>query len=574
MIVLLGLVLIDAFVVGYYFSQNQFKYVWTLRYMRLICTLFMTVLYIPVIALFTSMLKNCNDTSGQMVSCWTGGLAVRSAVVIIVSIIFVALSATFCLSVFQQDPTDKSEILGRPHSRIEVYQLLMKTILAISFVILEQHTELHWLLVGLCLFASVSVFMLQTWFIPLYRWRFMVMRVVYQGVFVWASFCLLFVMAINDEINNSITIMFFFVMPGVMLLATYAVTTRKNHIKFMTGPIQNPYAVELKARFMLEDHNLLFMHKELGKSTSHVDAEKGPQNEHVLKQVSDLYSECADVNTSSSILYMFWANFSLYHCQNKQRSLVLLAECLKRSPAIDENFVVFRQRKMMNEESSTDNTDMLEFIICESHMKKAAKHERRAVAHQSRFWAELMKAKPDLQKLFLLGSTVNSAVTLADFNYGKAMQSSSKSSAVLRSYSKFLMDVCNNAQRSEDLTERAKYLDELRRRQTTANDGVIDVTSAILNGAADTDSAVFTIDHHGLIMNVNAGVRAIFKFENPQQLIGQNISCLVPAPWDKAHSDYVSKFMTVGEGQIINKLRKVFCIRSDRYLIPVYGSTM
>lgn len=112
------------------------------------------------------------------------------------------------------------------------------------------------------------------------------------------------------------------------------------------------------------------------------DAEKADQHRDLLNKVTELYTEAAALLPNSSILHMFWSNFCLYHCNNKQRSLVVLAECLKRSPLIDEEFVVFRQRKIMNEESSSENVDMLEFIICESHMKKALKHERKAVSLQ------------------------------------------------------------------------------------------------------------------------------------------------------------------------------------------------
>lgn len=135
---ILGVVLLDAFVVGYFFSQNQFKFVWTLRYLRIICTLFVTVLYMPVIGLFISMLTNCGDHVNTEATCWQGTLALRSAVVVVVGLLYTLLTVAFALSVFQQDPTDRSEILSRPHSRIEVYNLLMKTIITIIFVLLGE----------------------------------------------------------------------------------------------------------------------------------------------------------------------------------------------------------------------------------------------------------------------------------------------------------------------------------------------------------------------------------------------------------------------------------------------------
>lgn len=63
--------------------------------------------------------------------------------------------------------------------------------------------------------------------------------------------------------------------------------------------------------------------------------------------------------------------------------------------------------------------------------------------------------------------------------------------------------------------------------------------------------------------------RARVHVEKPQTLLGENISILVPPPFDKIHNDFLSRFLNVGEGQIISKLRKLFAIRSDGYLIPV-----
>jgi hypothetical protein len=102
----------------------------------------MTVLYIPVVALFANMLYSCRNQDGQVVSCWSGVMLVQTIVVLVITLIFITLSLTFALSVFQQDPTDRSEVHSRPHSRIDVYQLLMKTVLVIFFVSLEHHKEL------------------------------------------------------------------------------------------------------------------------------------------------------------------------------------------------------------------------------------------------------------------------------------------------------------------------------------------------------------------------------------------------------------------------------------------------
>jgi PAS domain S-box-containing protein len=101
------------------------------------------------------------------------------------------------------------------------------------------------------------------------------------------------------------------------------------------------------------------------------------------------------------------------------------------------------------------------------------------------------------------------------------------------------------------------------------NDGAIDVNNIISNGAADNDTAIFTIKHNGIIMNTNAGVRNVLGFERPQALNGENISMIIPPPFDKLHNEFLERYLNVGEGQIIGKLRKVFAIRADHYMMPV-----
>lgn len=116
-------------------------------YLRVVCRLFMTILYIPAIAIFVSMLTGCSEGDGhgghhvygpdRYASCWTDAYIFRSLIVILVCVIFILLTLTFAMSVFQQDPTDKKELLNRPHSRIEVSQIIAKTILTALFVMFE-----------------------------------------------------------------------------------------------------------------------------------------------------------------------------------------------------------------------------------------------------------------------------------------------------------------------------------------------------------------------------------------------------------------------------------------------------
>lgn len=95
----------------------------------------MTILYIPVLSLFISILaEGSEDDVGIL----------RTVVVILVSVVFGMMFLMYScividicgqcivigfLNISQQDPTDKKEVLARPHSRIDVFHVFAKTVL-------------------------------------------------------------------------------------------------------------------------------------------------------------------------------------------------------------------------------------------------------------------------------------------------------------------------------------------------------------------------------------------------------------------------------------------------------------
>jgi PAS domain S-box-containing protein len=216
-------------------------------------------------------------------------------------------------------------------------------------------------------------------------------------------------------------------------------------------------------------------------------------------------------------------------------------------------------------------------VTSEAFLKKALIYEHCAVSLQVyiltldlemtlklRFWSELAQ-KSNLQKLFRLGSKINDAVQKADLNYIKALNACATSSKIMREYSKFLLDVCNDISKSEELHVRASQVEELKARSQVSGNNMLDLSGI----SSDRDLAMFSIDHKGIILSANAGVRAMFGYEQPDDLVGQNISSLVPPPFNKIHDSFLSRYLNAGEGNIISKVRKIFAMRADGFIIPV-----
>lgn len=126
-----------------------------------------------------------------------------------------------------------------------------------------------------------------------------------------------------------------------------------------------------------------------------------------------------------------------------------------------------------------------------------------------------------------------------------------------------------------------KWLSGTAQPQTMPNgdvlwDGVlIDVTDRkraelwlemIMNHAAD---GIVTISEDGLIESVNAAVGAVFAYDT-DELIGQNVSVLMPEQDQGEYNDYLKRYLTTGEGTLIGTgPRELKGMRKDGSAFPL-----
>lgn len=89
---------------------------------------------------------------------------------------------------------------------------------------------------------------------------------------------------------------------------------------------------------------------------------------------------------------------------------------------------------------------------------------------------------------------------------------------------------------------------------------------AVLEAAVD---GILTIGADGIVVTANAAVSRIFGYRN-DELVGQNVSILMPEPDRSRHDGYLSKYLATGERHIIGVGREVVGRRKNGVLFPVY----
>ena len=113
-------------------------------------------------------------------------------------------------------------------------------------------------------------------------------------------------------------------------------------------------------------------------------------------------------------------------------------------------------------------------------------------------------------------------------------------------------------------------MDQLGSSDRPAGSGAIPASKleAILESAVD---AIITIDDAGRIETVNPATEELFHYER-SELVGRNITCLMPEPYRSAHDTYLRNYFSTGNRKIIGIGREVIGARKDGTTFPMHLS--
>ena len=84
---------------------------------------------------------------------------------------------------------------------------------------------------------------------------------------------------------------------------------------------------------------------------------------------------------------------------------------------------------------------------------------------------------------------------------------------------------------------------------------------------ASTDG-IITIDERGIIQRINKATGSIFGYD-ADDLVGRNVSCLMPEPYRHDHQGYITRFLAGGAPGVLGTGREAEGVRRDGSVFPI-----
>ena len=90
-------------------------------------------------------------------------------------------------------------------------------------------------------------------------------------------------------------------------------------------------------------------------------------------------------------------------------------------------------------------------------------------------------------------------------------------------------------------------------------------TRTIMDSVVD---AIIVIDQQGIITETNQAVSNVLGYQ-PNELIGQNVNMIVPAPHHQPHDSYIQRYLTDRQPHVIGQTRQLEARKKDGSIIPI-----
>ncbi|KAL6757143.1 hypothetical protein V8C86DRAFT_1716601 [Haematococcus lacustris] len=574
--------------VSHSFQQNKFDHVWPIAWLRVFSLIFFQVLDIASVTLFLIAL-DCQyfavpdsqlhyNQEFPDVYCWGMPHIIHASVAAIAVGLFVVLATIFTAAEVELNPVSRN-LLGMPHSRVEVLGFCIKMLMTAASVFVN---GLTWLSVIFLVGSFFLVYLYLKWLPHLHATINHIRVATYASILYVALLFIILAYAPGVDQNNPKGVSDFSSIMTTLLWAGFVPVGLAGAIASYLHTQYWTVTVVGKFRDADPDAKLKKIHPFTDPRQVEIASRccRHWVDEDTLEPDGVVLAE--RIISAGKLLmphqpYMvIWYSSFLIDVQGSYQSGYAELQYAKKAPnpSLLERFCIFvrdqEHAQKSSAASSGDNAsvDLVSYVEFQRNYRLAVKLHTDALLAKRTFWETLLHANVTFDKLSNAVARIESTVRASDRMYKQVLSRHSNSVKVLQLYVKFLQGVRSDPWSAARWAAEAEKLQKL---EEEANE------RAVFGGGPQGNSLHNHDDSKGvIIMGANCLVRmindvacGILGYSNKQEILGKNINVIVPPPFSRNHNNYVRNYIQTGKAKILDQLREFVALHKDRYVKPI-----
>ena len=248
-------------------------------------------------------------------------------------------------------------------------------------------------------------------------------------------------------------------------------------------------------------------------------------------------------NTSIRISYAF---FLLERMNKKQQASLELANTEKHFPSFEEEFIIFRYKKLLEEQTAElgdneDNLDVVSNIEYKNHFNTFKNSIAKVATLYLEFWSLLSNpnqdCQEDLTKLNDYGTKINVLVEDINSNFEKIQKLKHNDKPTIKYYADFLNDILNDKDKAQSFKTLLGELEDAKHAAPDENN-LMNFDLNTLNSNSEYQYIIVSAqpEKFGVITNCSLGICSMFGYTR-SELIGKPLETIMPEIFHKSHKD-------------------------------------
>jgi hypothetical protein len=268
----------------------------------------------------------------------------------------------------------------------------------------------------------------------------------------------------------------------------------------------------------------------------------------LVLHVKDGYKQAMHRHKRSAILRIRYAFFLLEYMENKSGALKHLCKAEKLNPALDEDFVIYRYKHIL-QEGREDETrqrggvenDIVLRIAYDNYYRQCKKKLERAAHLHMEFWAKLNVQTPDVSQLIKIGAKINIVINEIEDCWSQMQKINPYMPKAVKMYASFLREILNDPESANDLLKQISD-SHIKKGQDFMQEGDYEGEDYVMHTySRDGTPCVCVSGEEGTLGNIRGANKPFLRMFGYTEgsLINTNINIIIPDGINAYHDKFL-----------------------------------